>query len=436
MPKILIVDDNLSNRLAIKILLKEFPECTISEATNGKEAVQACIDEAFDLVFMDIMMPEMDGIEATRHIKSFDQIVLIVAVSALGEESKKEAILRAGADDYITKPINDELFRHRFSNYLKIIQWRKAASEATTQSVNLFYRDVFPKAILFRIYQASSLPAIWEYFSLESALTGAEAADALRALYQIGELMLSINLPFELIVEEDKEYYYFTLRSTKEAPIERIQPILHNEISSGGWKIDNYGFSLKVAKNSQKRPSIPTPSRHPVDSKTLEILRYSHTQKVSANEYVTEMALEFLDKLEMLDALEEQIDQQLFDFEHDHDMSHLNQMGEGFKEYAAVIELLIEFQHLAYAISSLGDFLLQLPTLSVTDSQKSKLSLILRGILSDLANWRTMIFIKQEANDIHYLDSSLLSSCLQAKMLFETLASQEETSEGEDLELF
>lgn len=68
MVRVLIVDDNDNNRLTLNLLLEELESVEISEAENGQMAVEMCAKNAFDLVFMDIMMPVMDGFEATKYI--------------------------------------------------------------------------------------------------------------------------------------------------------------------------------------------------------------------------------------------------------------------------------------------------------------------------------------------------------------------------------
>lgn len=69
MRKILIVDDDKNNRLAIKLNIIKHPDIAILEAKDGKEAVEICESEKVDIIFMDIMMPVMDGVEATDHQK-------------------------------------------------------------------------------------------------------------------------------------------------------------------------------------------------------------------------------------------------------------------------------------------------------------------------------------------------------------------------------
>lgn len=129
MIKILIVDDNQNNRMLIRALVEDYCEdndktVLISEATNGLEAALLAEDEKFELIFMDIMMPQMDGIEATQRIRSFDAKAMIVAVSAVDDGERQKQILSCGAEDYISKPINADIFSARLGNYFSLIESR------------------------------------------------------------------------------------------------------------------------------------------------------------------------------------------------------------------------------------------------------------------------------------------------------------------------
>ncbi|WP_290597829.1 MULTISPECIES: response regulator [unclassified Archaeoglobus] len=100
MIKVMVVDDEIAMREILKIMLKDFK---IIEASNGKEAIELYKKEKPDLVLMDVMMPIMNGIDATYEIKKMDPNAKIVAITAYAS-SKGEKVLEAGADFILKKP--------------------------------------------------------------------------------------------------------------------------------------------------------------------------------------------------------------------------------------------------------------------------------------------------------------------------------------------
>ncbi|MFH0842183.1 MAG: PAS domain S-box protein [Bacteroidota bacterium] len=107
--KILIVeDDEISSALLSRTLQKISNK--VIHAITGVEAVEACRNNSdLDLVLMDIRMPQMDGLEATRQIRQFNKDLVIIAQTAYGFESDFNKALEAGCNDYLSKPINNTL---------------------------------------------------------------------------------------------------------------------------------------------------------------------------------------------------------------------------------------------------------------------------------------------------------------------------------------
>jgi|SRR4051794_17691352 len=105
--QILLVEDNLINqKLAARLLEKAGHVVTI--AANGKEAVDQVAARPFDLVLMDVQMPEMDGFEATQAIRqkeAGERRLPIVALTAHAMVGDREKCLQAGMDGYVTKPV-------------------------------------------------------------------------------------------------------------------------------------------------------------------------------------------------------------------------------------------------------------------------------------------------------------------------------------------
>jgi len=106
--KILIVEDNDMNRF-IAIQSLHYFGCNVDEATNGFEAIKKVKQNRYDLILMDIQMPEMDGLEATLHIRN--QLKLetpIIALTANAFRHDIDKYLRAGMDNFVTKPFSEE----------------------------------------------------------------------------------------------------------------------------------------------------------------------------------------------------------------------------------------------------------------------------------------------------------------------------------------
>jgi len=88
--------------------------------TSGKEAVEACKDNPdIDLVMMDIKMPHMNGLEATRKIREFNSSVPIIAQTAYALSGDREKAIEAGCNDYLSKPIIAEELMGMLSNHIR-----------------------------------------------------------------------------------------------------------------------------------------------------------------------------------------------------------------------------------------------------------------------------------------------------------------------------
>ncbi|SMC25623.1 two-component system, NtrC family, response regulator HydG [Desulfacinum hydrothermale DSM 13146] len=109
-PQILIVDDDDAHRLMLSTLLKDWG-FGVKEAGDGHRAVQIIREGPLDLVLMDVRMPEMDGIEATRRIRRYNPAVPIIMLTAYSSVPSAVEALKAGAYDYLTKPIDFDALR-------------------------------------------------------------------------------------------------------------------------------------------------------------------------------------------------------------------------------------------------------------------------------------------------------------------------------------
>ncbi len=117
MSRILVVDDEFRIRQLIR-KYAEFEGYTVEEAVDGMQAIDICRKEEFDLIIMDVMMPELDGFSACREIRKFRQTPIIM-LSARGEEYDKIHGFELGSDDYVVKPFSPKELMMRVSAVIK-----------------------------------------------------------------------------------------------------------------------------------------------------------------------------------------------------------------------------------------------------------------------------------------------------------------------------
>ena len=117
MSKILVVDDEFRIREIIK-KYAVFEGHQVTEAVDGMSAIEICNSESFDIIIMDVMMPELDGFSACREIRKFSQTPVIM-LSARGEEYDKIHGFELGSDDYVVKPFSPKELMMRVNAVIK-----------------------------------------------------------------------------------------------------------------------------------------------------------------------------------------------------------------------------------------------------------------------------------------------------------------------------
>ena len=121
----LVVDDSSFQRTIVSNTIEEWFEI-VATAENGKEAIDQFKEERPDVITMDIMMPEMDGITAVKNIKDISPETVIVMVTSVSQKQKMREAARAGADGYVTKPVNTKKLRDEFA---EVLDWPAASQD-------------------------------------------------------------------------------------------------------------------------------------------------------------------------------------------------------------------------------------------------------------------------------------------------------------------
>ena len=163
-PGILIVDDNEDNRYTLRLLLESDGHERVVDASGGKEAIALLEKEKFNLVLLDMMMPDLNGDEVLKIIKADPDTrdIPVVMISADTDTEKVSKCIELGADDYLPKPFNPVILRARIASALRRGSLRSLETEylgkieqAKKHSENLL-RNILPPDIAARLRNGES----------------------------------------------------------------------------------------------------------------------------------------------------------------------------------------------------------------------------------------------------------------------------------------
>ncbi|WP_406656651.1 response regulator [Methanolobus sp. ZRKC2] len=161
--RILLAEDNIVNQKVARGMLQKIG-CRVDTVANGEEAIKALEMLPYDMVFMDVQMPEMDGFVATEHIRDSQSFVLdheipIIAMTAHAMKGDKERCLQAGMDDYIAKPVSLNSLMELMIKWQNILKKDKGRDTLLVEEpVNLADMQIFDKsALLERVMDDESL---------------------------------------------------------------------------------------------------------------------------------------------------------------------------------------------------------------------------------------------------------------------------------------
>lgn len=191
MPKILICDDEEGLRTVLR-RYAEFEGYTVAEAQNGMEAVRLCEQERFDIIVMDVMMPELDGFGAVKEIRKKADTPVIM-LSARGEEYDKVLGFEIGVDDYVVKPFSSKEIMLRIHAILR--RAAKAQAERDSEGHVVFEKEGFK----------ADLTAYKVYIDGQEARMAPKAYDLLFFLIR----NKNIAIPREKILSEVWGFDYF-----------------------------------------------------------------------------------------------------------------------------------------------------------------------------------------------------------------------------------
>ena len=208
--KVLVVDDNQINRKVARSFLQSY-ELEITEAESGMEAIRLVRDTQFDIIFMDHMMPEMDGIETVQNIRNDygedRKLPIIIALTANAMDGVRENFLSNGFQDFITKPLD------RKALHMVLLKWIPKENRMTGKSWLKHLQSDSDKFLEFQkiLIEGIDTDEVVEHYS-----GSAEEYKELLNLYCL-DGKRKLNVLKELLEEQDYKGYGIEVHGLKSA---------------------------------------------------------------------------------------------------------------------------------------------------------------------------------------------------------------------------
>ncbi|MCX6077503.1 MAG: response regulator [Campylobacterales bacterium] len=448
-------------------------------AVDGLDGLEKFHKNRIDFIISDIQMPNMSGLEMVKIIREHSSDIPIVITTAFNEQDFFIKSIDLKVDKYILKPMNLEhvrdvlydisklLFDRARAKELEILQIKEKINRISDQLImkiadgfpnpciilngedvryindafcNLFQENEFEQFLQKKININNlfskregfmdSLKDYNEKNKIKNRVT-IEGKKG-RKIYSVIQREIDVSIDSSL-----SQMYTFndiTWEEYQKIKIKNYSELLEEIIFSNRYRIS----PKKKVVSEEKSLKLTAPSatsKMKISDQENALLRRSHLYKTSAGEYVKELDDEILNELQELDQLGKEFKYSAKVFQDDKNIAVIDEIVIYLSKYAHVINLLFEFEDLSYAVRSLSELLSSIKEKELRDKDIKKISLFLGAIESDLADWYQLIFIEKSAQDIHYLDSSLFSACLQIELILSSDINEMESEEN-DLELF
>jgi class 3 adenylate cyclase len=226
---ILVVDDHKTNRLKISLAVKRLGY-TVEVAENGRQALELLQAQPFDLVLLDIIMPEMDGYEVLAHLKADNRLrhIPVIVISAEQELDSVVKGIELGAEDYLPKTFDPVLLKARINASLEKKRWRDKEQaylteiEAEREKSERLLLNILPQPIAERLKQQPT--GIVDHFSTATILF----ADI------VGFTELSARLPPLELIDLLNELFSAFDYLTEKYQLEKIKTIGDSYMVAGG----------------------------------------------------------------------------------------------------------------------------------------------------------------------------------------------------------
>lgn len=469
---VLYVEDEEAIRYAFETGIGMFFKSFVL-AENGQDGVEEFKKYHPDIIITDVNMPVMGGMEMLRQIRMIDEEVPVVMVTAYDDIEYLMESIEIGVDAYLLKPVQMDHFKQIVGKIALGLHHKKQAQKLSQLEIQQKVNHASEYA-LTRLTEELSFPVVMlqgeDFFFVNNAMahlvscTKKKPGDFV-TLALLNDLIVKRegcitdfkelqtgNDTTKVALQIEGETRFFSVQRSrfdrvveeKEMDLVVLYDITNDEkqrlmIDYQKSKLENYNTLLEDLlitkffrnqishdcevleeehqKKEEKKPAKDSVSQ--VDSilsaGDKELLHKSRQHKTDAKSYLAEIDQDIFQEISVLGEIERDLHEGISEFIDGSDVVALNKITNSLEEYGKSLRFLIEFEDLGNAILSLGTFLKGV-TKEDIDQKYNKLLLYLENIINDLSEWRANIFVTQHAVDIHYLDSSLFSSCLQLQL--------------------
>ncbi len=485
----LIICDKDEDRVTLKSFLKAIKQIEIFEIhkLNKIDSVVEIIDELkIDLIFVDLKRSKFRVIKG---IKKRYPNMIIMLIDTIDYYTFEKIKVKEYIDAYVKKPILSHIFNFKIKNFINLIKIDRntALFFKEKSAINLFTKNVRSMKIFYYITNENDMMDFggwfFDYYYSHAKTMTLKSHDMLEFLYRVissilqkkDNLTLIIERAFEItyvnivtprnvdvsIIEKKKKIYKDNLKykdgilSLRVKPEEDIKEeekleiretsiIETREIKESHKEKISVKMEIEKEKKKKKKKEkdifikmeIQEDEKEVayIDQQDKDLLRKSFVNKVTAEEFLAEFS-DGVEEIEELDDFKKEwIDvEDIFEDKQEFDRNMLNSMASILNGYASIIGAFYTFEGLSHALHSLSNILSNVDDSNLNKNKNRKLSIFLNSFRSDLESWKINIFDEAITQDIHYLDSSLLSSCMNIESLLTDTQIKDDESE---LELF
>jgi len=459
--KLLIVDDVEDNRLVLRAICRKLEGFEIYEAVDGRDAVEQCDGLRPHIILMDVMMPRLDGFQASKLIKERYPQTIIMAVTAVIDPKMEENMAAIGVAAYIRKPIDKELIRLKLQSYAGAlsIDGREKKMIANTVAINPFSDDIRNFKTIFEIHSIEAIMdfGMWLLVRFECAHASAcvDIDRVIELLYELLHQEIKSGATMTITIEESFDELFIHTPLPKHVQRDANVDHLIHSLGSGciihenmaafrlelhsevrGTKANTVVASVSDLSIKTQAPVVQDIQRaevRSIGSVEHQVLRESFEIKMTSVEYVASIDADAFGEVRDLRDMEEQWSEWMVTLRGaPREEDFITFADEILSPYATAISALYEFSGLSYAMVSLSTLIKVNASVLVHDDEKRANAVtFLEGFKNDISSWIEHVFELQDAQDIHYLDGSFFSSC----MIIESIITGVEVDCGDEGEI-